>query len=143
MDSGRPVWDWSYSVPEATAAATTDYMKAITDAGWTAGTGGTFIKDAFVLTSVSYRSGVPGRQRHLLIGGAPPDIEVRRYQRPSRTDRTQTAASPAVDVRSTSAPRRTGTAPAAVSVASSSSEMPPSGPTTSVMSPDGRQFRTA
>lgn len=50
MDNGRPVWDWSYSVPEATAAATTDYMKAITDAGWTAGTGGTFIKDAFVLT---------------------------------------------------------------------------------------------
>jgi hypothetical protein len=50
VDGGRPVWDWSYSAPEATTVATTDYTKAITDAGWTARTGGTFVKDTFVLT---------------------------------------------------------------------------------------------
>ena len=54
---------------------------------------------------------------------------------PVRASRALTAATPAVDVRSTSSPRRTVTAPAASKAASSSGAMPPSGPTTTTISP--------
>jgi len=47
-----------------------------------------------------------------------------------------TAATPAVEVRSTSAPSTTGRAPAAANAAISSSARPPSGPTTTTIRPD-------
>ena len=56
-------------------------------------------------------------------------------QRAVRARRALTAARPAVDVRRTSAPRRTVTAPAASKAASSSGVIPPSGPTTTTISP--------
>src|SRR5207248_10043445 len=59
------------------------------------------------------------------------------HQRPSRTDRTDSAATPAVEVRRTVSPSRTGTAPAATNTASSSGAIPPSGPTTTTTSPAG------
>ena len=48
-----------------------------------------------------------------------------------RDSSAETAATPAVDVRSTSAPSRTVRAPASANAASSSGASPPSGPTTS------------
>ena len=64
----------------------------------------------------------------------------RRYspadQRGVRDSSAATAATPAVEVRSTSSPRRTTTAPAPVKAATSSSVSPPSGPTTTTTRPD-------
>src|SRR6478735_2022595 len=58
-------------------------------------------------------------------------------QREVRDSSAATAATPAVEVRSTSAPSRTETAPAATNAATSSSDSPPSGPTTTTMRPAG------
>ena len=52
-----------------------------------------------------------------------------------RDSSAATAATPAVDVRSTSSPSRTATAPAPANAATSSSVSPPSGPTTTTIRP--------
>ena len=59
-------------------------------------------------------------------------------QRSVRDSSAATATTPAVDVRSTSSPRRTVRAPADSRAASSSGAMPPSGPTTTTIRPGGR-----
>src|SRR5919202_3262837 len=59
-----------------------------------------------------------------------------------RTESAARAAAPAVEVRSTSGPSRTGRAPAAASATTSPSLSPPSGPTTTAIEPDrGRSTR--
>ena len=60
------------------------------------------------------------------------------YLQRVRTDRAARAAAPAVEVRSTSAPRRTACAPAARKATTSPSVSPPSGPTTTATVPDAR-----
>ena len=69
----------------------------------------------------------PPRQRH-------PEGRGQVAQRAVRDSRAATATTPAVEVRSTSSPRRTACAPAAAKAATSSSVSPPSGPTTTTTS---------